>query len=224
MVDKNQANFRIDSELWQSFREKASANGSNATAELNRFIQLYVDGEIPLADFRPNTPENLDKRIGESIQAAVVPLEAELALLKKRLGILESNQGSKIVTVEAITTNEEKIVDIPENSPSRMASNARSEGVTANHPGAITEAVKAAKSGRSPFTPEELAKGLNSKLLAKFLGMNEVTFRSDKHAGKTTDEYFREKDPDGMTWVLDPDARWPHDKNRSKNGLWFRKP
>lgn len=132
MVNRNQANFRVIAETWESFKEKAIANGSNATTELNRFIELYVSGDINIADFRPDTPESLDKRIGDAIQKAVAPIEAELALVKNRLTLIEENQGA-VINVEAIATLEQKIQDFSKITPSRLSQNAQNEPVRTNH-------------------------------------------------------------------------------------------
>ncbi|WP_148293461.1 hypothetical protein [Picosynechococcus sp. NKBG15041c] len=64
MSKTNQANFRIDSSNWSKFKDKAIANSSNATAELNKFIAAYVVGNVDLGD----GIDSLDSRIGDVVE------------------------------------------------------------------------------------------------------------------------------------------------------------
>lgn len=68
----------------------------------------------------------------------------------------------------------------------------------------------------------EIAKGLNGKQLAAFLGIADGTLRSKKCQGGLTEDYIRSKDPDGKMWRFDPDARWEDNLKDSREGLWFR--
>jgi len=40
------ATFRTDGDIWDSFQDKAKANGTNASALLQRFVRDYLDDKI----------------------------------------------------------------------------------------------------------------------------------------------------------------------------------
>lgn len=46
MNTRTLATFRIDESQWQAFKEKSASQGSNATAELAKFIQSYISNDI----------------------------------------------------------------------------------------------------------------------------------------------------------------------------------
>ena len=46
MNEKQLATFKIDGDEWQAFKARARTQGTNASALIKRFIQLYMDGEI----------------------------------------------------------------------------------------------------------------------------------------------------------------------------------
>lgn len=76
-----QATFRIsDNELWESFKAKAKANGTNASAVFWQFAKDYVDGNLGSVDgVAISTPnlDGIDTRIDERIAVALESLRSE---------------------------------------------------------------------------------------------------------------------------------------------------
>jgi hypothetical protein len=54
------ATFRTDSDIWDSFQDKAKSNGTNASALLQRYLRDYLDDE-------------LDSRIDSRIDSTAAP-------------------------------------------------------------------------------------------------------------------------------------------------------
>lgn len=76
------ATFRIEPELWDSFKSQARKSGKTASDVLIELVQGYVEGastELPRID-------NLDERIDERVVEAITPLKAELDELRAQLG------------------------------------------------------------------------------------------------------------------------------------------
>ena len=74
---------------------------------------------------------------------------------------------------------------------------------------------------QSPFTEEQIDRGLNGEMFAQHLGLATSSFQSYKAKGKVTADFIREK-TGGELWRFDRDARWDDDKRKSAGGLWFR--
>ena len=71
-----QATFRIsDNELWESFKAKAKANGTNASAIFWQFAKSYVDGNLASVD---GVDINLDEHY-ERLAAVVANCNMELS-------------------------------------------------------------------------------------------------------------------------------------------------
>ncbi|AFY51376.1 MULTISPECIES: hypothetical protein [Nostocaceae] len=66
MADKTLATFRIDSEEWESFKNLASSESSNASALLTEFVRWYLAGNrfnTPTS----HTPTHLDTSLEQRI-------------------------------------------------------------------------------------------------------------------------------------------------------------
>ncbi len=72
------ATFRIEPELWESFKAQARKNGLTASDVLNDFVQTYVAGGSAIAPTESPQLDNLDARIDEKI----APLVERLAALE----------------------------------------------------------------------------------------------------------------------------------------------
>jgi len=75
------ATFRIEPELWESFKAQARKNGLTASDVLNDFVQTYVAGGSAIAPTEAPQLDNLDSRIDDKI----APLRAELEEIKAAL-------------------------------------------------------------------------------------------------------------------------------------------
>lgn len=51
------ATFRTDSDIWDSFQDKAKANGTNASALLQRYVRDYLDDKIDTSIDSPAAPD-----------------------------------------------------------------------------------------------------------------------------------------------------------------------
>lgn len=100
MVTKQlpQATFRIsDNELWESFKAKAKANGTNASAVFWQFAKDYVDGNLGSVDGVAASTPNLDG-IDERIDAA---LEAKVDFSIRDISRVANEQYERLVAVVA---------------------------------------------------------------------------------------------------------------------------
>lgn len=77
MTDKL-ATFRVNDDEWEAFKEAAKQDGSNASAELIRFIRAYQNG------FRLDREESPAK-IENSIESAIAPLVQRIEALEGKL-------------------------------------------------------------------------------------------------------------------------------------------
>jgi hypothetical protein len=96
------ATFRIEPELWESFKAQARKNGKTASDVLIDFVQSYVEGggvigrAMPKAIASTETPQldNLDSHIdervaeaiGKAMPKAIAPLQRQLDELRTELG------------------------------------------------------------------------------------------------------------------------------------------
>jgi hypothetical protein len=62
------ATFRTDSDIWDSFQDKAKSNGTNASALLQRFVRDYLDDKL---DSRIDSPAASDVDIEAMVNHAV---------------------------------------------------------------------------------------------------------------------------------------------------------
>ena len=67
MSDRILATFRVDPDKWQTFKGKAKAEGSNASAVLIQFVTTYLDGNIDSNIDKSNIDRGLDERIENAI-------------------------------------------------------------------------------------------------------------------------------------------------------------
>jgi hypothetical protein len=89
-----QATFRIsDNELWENFKAKAKANGTNASAVFWQFAKDYVDGNL---DSRIDSPAALDVDIESIVNDAV----------ESRLEAVLSQVNNLRLDVQSIKTND----------------------------------------------------------------------------------------------------------------------
>jgi hypothetical protein len=66
-------NFRVDEDRWQRFKSACQARGTNASAELLRFVELYLAGY----EF-PDSPEEVaPKRVIEDLRSRLEVLEGK---------------------------------------------------------------------------------------------------------------------------------------------------
>jgi hypothetical protein len=72
------ATFRIEPELWESFKAQARKNGKSASDVLLDFVKTYVAGGSAIAPTEAPQLDNLDARIDEKI----APLVERLAALE----------------------------------------------------------------------------------------------------------------------------------------------
>ncbi len=76
------ATFRCDDALWEAFKQKAKANGSNASAVLLQYVRAYIDGFSTDTD---SNPEHLDARINAHLERQLAPVFKELAELREEM-------------------------------------------------------------------------------------------------------------------------------------------
>lgn len=75
------ATFRTDSDIWDSFQDKAKSNGTNASALLQRFVRDYLDDKL---DNRIDSPAAAPDVDIESIVNAAVESRLEAVLNQVR--------------------------------------------------------------------------------------------------------------------------------------------
>lgn len=54
------ATFRTDSDIWDSFQEKAKSKGTNASALLQKFVRDYLDDKLDSRIDRPAAAPDVD--------------------------------------------------------------------------------------------------------------------------------------------------------------------
>lgn len=91
MVEKQLATFRIEAEQWQAFKAKATEGGTNATAMLLQWINLYLDDNLDVSiDLtQSHLDKNLDSvlsSLDRRIDSAIAPLQQQIDQLKAELG------------------------------------------------------------------------------------------------------------------------------------------
>lgn len=74
------ATFRTDSDIWDSFQDKAKANGTNASALLQRYVRDYLDGKI---DTRIDSPAaapdvDIESIVNDAIAAKLSEIKDEI--------------------------------------------------------------------------------------------------------------------------------------------------
>ena len=73
------ATFRTDDEIWQDFQDKAKANGTNASALLQRFVRDYLDDKLDNRIDRTTAPDvDIDSKINEAVTSAIANLRASI--------------------------------------------------------------------------------------------------------------------------------------------------
>ena len=69
------ATFRTDSDIWDSFQDKAKSKGTNASALLQRFVRDYLDDKL---DSRIDSPAVSDVDIQAMIDDAIAAKLSEI--------------------------------------------------------------------------------------------------------------------------------------------------
>ena len=87
------ATFRTDSDIWDSFQEKAKSKGTNASALLQKFVRDYLD-------------DKLDNRIDSPAAAPNVDIEAMVNnAVESRLEAVLNQVNNLRLDVQSITTD-----------------------------------------------------------------------------------------------------------------------
>ncbi|MEP0918980.1 hypothetical protein NC981_19285 [Leptolyngbya sp. DQ-M1] len=76
------ATFRCDDALWEAFKQKAKANGSNASAVLLQYVRDHGDES---SDDSARRSEHLDARINAHLEKRLAPVLMELAELREEI-------------------------------------------------------------------------------------------------------------------------------------------
>lgn len=90
-TNKRLATFRIDREMWESFKTMCTANGSNASAVLTEFVRSYgaPNSQSPTPNpqmLHPDSVEqSLDKRITERLESALDSRGLKPEIIKEQL-------------------------------------------------------------------------------------------------------------------------------------------
>ena len=93
------ATFRTDGDIWQSFQDKAKANGTNASALLQGFVQNYLDGNLDGIDNQSRQAGNgIDVNLDERIDTA---LEAKVDFSIRNISRVADEQYERLVAVVA---------------------------------------------------------------------------------------------------------------------------
>ena len=72
------ATFRTDSDIWDSFQDKAKSNGTNASALLQRFVRDYLDDKLDSRIDSPAAPDvDIQKMIDETLSSKIKELREE---------------------------------------------------------------------------------------------------------------------------------------------------
>lgn len=71
--------FKIDSEQWQAFEEKATANGTTASELLESYVQQYI------SDNPKSESDNVDQRINAILEQRLEGFGARLSQVEQRL-------------------------------------------------------------------------------------------------------------------------------------------
>lgn len=85
------ATFRIEPDLWESFKAQARKNGKTASDVLTDFVQSYVEGGGAIASTEipsPSQIDNLESRIDERVVEVITPIQKQLDELRAELGEL----------------------------------------------------------------------------------------------------------------------------------------
>ena len=73
------ATFRTDSDIWDSFQDKAKSNGTNASALLQRFVRDYLDDKLDSRIDSPAAPDvDIDAKINDAIATKLSEIKDEI--------------------------------------------------------------------------------------------------------------------------------------------------
>ena len=68
------ATFRTDSDIWDSFQDKAKSKGTNASALLQRFVRDYLDDKLD----SPAAPDvDIQSMIDDALRSKILELREE---------------------------------------------------------------------------------------------------------------------------------------------------
>lgn len=72
------ATFRTDDDIWERFQTKAKANGTNASALLQRYVRDYLDGKIDSRIDSPAAPDvDIQTMIDDALNSKIKELREE---------------------------------------------------------------------------------------------------------------------------------------------------
>ena len=64
------ATFRTDSDIWDSFQDKAKSNGTNASALLQRFVRDYLDDKLDSRiDSPAAAPVDIESIVNDAVES-----------------------------------------------------------------------------------------------------------------------------------------------------------
>jgi hypothetical protein len=92
------ATFRVESDLWEQFKSRASENRYSASALLVQFVEDYVQGKASNAIDGYTRIDNIDSRIDE--------LHERLYNLEKRLDVASGSIDMGVAIAECIDVGE----------------------------------------------------------------------------------------------------------------------
>jgi len=73
------ATFRTDSDIWDSFQDKAKSNGTNASALLQRFVRDYLDDKLDSRiDSPAAAPVDIESIVNDAIAAKLLEIKDEI--------------------------------------------------------------------------------------------------------------------------------------------------
>lgn len=84
------ATFKIDSDRWQAFIDRANEGGSSASALLKWFVDAYLEGNLDPSQYQ--APSSLDNILDERL----APLQQAISDLDERLGKLNRSRRYQI--------------------------------------------------------------------------------------------------------------------------------
>lgn len=88
-----QATFRIsDNELWESFKAKAKANGTNASAIFWQFAKNYVDGNLDSRIDSPAAPDvNIENIVNDAVESRLEAVLNQIDSLRLDVHSIKTN-------------------------------------------------------------------------------------------------------------------------------------
>ena len=73
------ATFRTDSDIWDSFQDKAKSKGTNASALLQKFVRAYLDDKLDSRIDSAATPDvDFESIVNDAIAAKLSEIKDEI--------------------------------------------------------------------------------------------------------------------------------------------------